>query len=170
MIDLLDKNTALRERLQRIAEAGSRVGPVNEQLLSPTRALIDGRETILAGTNNYMGVTFEASCIEAGQQALAEHGTGTTGSRIANGSYAMHEQLEQELANFLGMKHCIVFSTGYQANLGMMAGLAGPKDTIFLDADSHASIYDGCTLSGWQGMQSIRWSRSIPPNGPANTH
>ena len=148
MIDLLDKNTALRERLQRIAQAGSRVGPVNDQLLSPTRAIINGRETILAGTNNYMGVTFEPSCIEAGQQALAEHGTGTTGSRIANGSYAMHEQLEQELASFLGMKHCIVFSTGYQANLGMMAGLAGPKDTIFLDADSHASIYDGCTLSG----------------------
>jgi 8-amino-7-oxononanoate synthase len=89
-------------------------------------------------------------CIEAGQNALEEFGTGTTGSRIANGSYAIHEELEHELAGFLGMKQCIVFSTGYQANLGMMAGLAGPKDTIFLDADSHSSIYDGCTLSGCQ--------------------
>ena len=105
--------------------------------------MIGGRDTVLAGTNNYMGVTFDPSCIEAGQKALAEYGTGTTGSRIANGSYAIHEQLERELASFLGMKHCIVFSTGYQANLGMMAGLAGPKDTIFLDADSHSSIYDG---------------------------
>lgn len=150
MVDLLDKNKALQERLQRIAEAGSRVGPVNDKLLSPTRAMIGGRDTILAGTNNYMGVTFDPSCIEAGQKALAEYGTGTTGSRIANGSYALHEQLERELASFLGMKHCIVFSTGYQANLGMMSGLAGPKDTIFLDADSHSSIYDGCTLSGAQ--------------------
>lgn len=148
MVDLLDKNRSLLERMQRVSEAGSRVGPVNEEIISPTRAIINGRDTILAGTNNYMGITFEPSCIEAGQKALEEFGTGTTGSRIANGSYAMHEQLEQELAQFLGLKHCIVFSTGYQANLGMMAGLAGPKDTIFLDADSHSSIYDGCTLSG----------------------
>ena len=148
MVDLLDKNRSLLERMQRVSEAGSRVGPVNEEIISPTRAIINGRDTILTGTNNYMGITFEPSCIEAGQKALEEFGTGTTGSRIANGSYAMHEQLEQELAQFLGLKHCIVFSTGYQANLGMMAGLAGPKDTIFLDADSHSSIYDGCTLSG----------------------
>ncbi|MGH6906654.1 MAG: serine palmitoyltransferase, partial [Aestuariivirga sp.] len=111
-------------------------------------AIINGRETILAGTNNYMGMTFDAECIAAGKAAIADFGTGTTGSRIANGSYAPHVALEQELARFLNRRHCIVFTTGYQANLGMMAGLAGPKDTIFLDADSHSSIYDGCTLSG----------------------
>ncbi|NMD08592.1 MAG: aminotransferase class I/II-fold pyridoxal phosphate-dependent enzyme, partial [Phyllobacteriaceae bacterium] len=83
-----------------------------------------------------------------GKRALDEFGTGTTGSRIANGSYAMHKELEQELAKFLNRKHCIVFTTGYQANLGMIAGLAGPRDTVYLDADSHSSIYDGCTLSG----------------------
>ena len=148
MVDLLDKYKPLLERMQAVEQAGSRIGPVNERLMSPTRAIINGRDTILAGTNNYMGVTFERECIEAGQKALEEFGTGTTGSRIANGSYAMHEELERELASFVGMKQCIVFSTGYQANLGMMAGLAGPKDTIFLDADSHSSIYDGCTLSG----------------------
>ena len=120
----------------------------NDKMLSPTRAIINGRETILAGTNNYMGITFDPECIAAGQEAMAEFGTGTTGSRIANGTYAMHRELEQELARFLGRKHCIVFTTGYQANLGMMSGLAGPKDTIYLDADSHSSIYDGCTLSG----------------------
>jgi 7-keto-8-aminopelargonate synthetase-like enzyme len=148
MTDLLDKYKPLLERMHAVEQAGSRIGPVNDKILSPTRAMINGRDTILAGTNNYMGITFEPSCVEAGQKALAEHGTGTTGSRIANGSYAIHEELEAELAGFLGMKGCIVFSTGYQANLGMMAGLAGPKDTIFLDADSHSSIYDGCTLSG----------------------
>ncbi|MEQ1521753.1 MAG: aminotransferase class I/II-fold pyridoxal phosphate-dependent enzyme [Aestuariivirga sp.] len=149
MIDLLDKHKTIAERHARMMTMGvDAVGLTNDKILSPTRAMINGRETILAGTNNYMGITFDPDCIKAGQEALAEFGTGTTGSRIANGSYALHKELEAELAKFLKRKHCIVFSTGYQANLGMMSGLAGPKDTIFLDADSHSSIYDGCTLSG----------------------
>ncbi|MGB8315499.1 MAG: aminotransferase class I/II-fold pyridoxal phosphate-dependent enzyme [Aestuariivirga sp.] len=149
MIDLLDKHKTIAERHARMMAMGvNAVGLTNDRMLSPTRAMINGRETILAGTNNYMGITFDADCIKAGQQAMAEFGTGTTGSRIANGSYALHKELETELAKFLERKHCIVFTTGYQANLGMMSGLAGPKDTIFLDADSHSSIYDGCTLSG----------------------
>jgi 7-keto-8-aminopelargonate synthetase-like enzyme len=106
-----------------------------------------------------MGVTFDPSCIAAGQQALAAFGTGTTGSRIANGTYDMHLALERELADFLGRRHCIVFSTGYQANLGMISGLAGPKDTIYLDADSHSSIYDGCTLSR---AQLVRFRHNDP--------
>ena len=148
-MDLLAKLATTAERHARMKFlGGDAVGVVNEKLISPTRALIDGRETILAGTNNYMGITFDAECIAAGQKALAEFGTGTTGSRIANGSFALHKQLETEFATFLDRKHCIVFTTGYQANLGMMSGLAGSRDTIYLDADSHSSIYDGCTLSG----------------------
>jgi 8-amino-7-oxononanoate synthase len=149
MIDLLDKHNAIAERHARMMTMGvNAVGLTNDKILSPTRAMINGRETILAGTNNYMGITLDADCVKAGQDAMAEFGTGTTGSRIANGSYALHKELEVELAKFLERKHCIIFTTGYQANLGMMSGLAGPKDTIFLDADSHSSIYDGCTLSG----------------------
>ena len=149
MIDLLDKHKTIAERHARMMAMGvNAVGLTNDRILSPTRAMINGRETILAGTNNYMGITFDADCVKAGQDAMAEFGTGTTGSRIANGSYALHKELEAELAKFLKRKHCIVFTTGYQANLGMMSGLAGPKDTIYLDADSHSSIYDGCTLSG----------------------
>ena len=149
MIDLLDKHKGIAERHARMMTMGvNAVGLTNDKILSPTRALINGRETILAGTNNYMGITLDADCVKAGQKAMAEFGTGTTGSRIANGSYALHKELEGELVKFLKRKHCIVFTTGYQANLGMMSGLAGPKDTIFLDADSHSSIYDGCTLSG----------------------
>ena len=149
MTDLFDKHRPIAERFERMMAMGvNAVGVTNDQIISPTRAMIAGRETILAGTNNYMGITFEPECIAAGQKALAEFGTGTTGSRIANGSYALHKELEQELAGFLNRKHCIVFTTGYQANLGMMSGLAGPRDTIYLDADSHSSIYDGCTLSG----------------------
>lgn len=149
MKDLLDKHRHIAERHQRMMAAGvNAVGLQNDRILSPTRAVIGNREVILAGTNNYMGVTFDEAAIKAGQKALEDFGTGTTGSRIANGSYALHSELEHELAGFLQRKHCIVFTTGYQANLGMMSGLAGPQDTIYLDADSHSSIYDGCTLSG----------------------
>jgi 8-amino-7-oxononanoate synthase len=149
MIDLFDKHKGIEGRFARMLTLGvNALGLTNDRVISPTRAMINGRETILAGTNNYMGITLDADCIKAGQDAMAEFGTGTTGSRIANGSYALHAQLEAELAKFLKRKHCIVFTTGYQANLGMMSGLAGPKDTIFLDSDSHSSIYDGCTLSG----------------------
>ncbi|MDE2445771.1 MAG: aminotransferase class I/II-fold pyridoxal phosphate-dependent enzyme [Alphaproteobacteria bacterium] len=149
MVDLLEKHRGIADRFQRMLDMGvNALGVTNDQMISPTRAIVGNREIILAGTNNYMGITFEPSVIAAGQKALAEFGTGTTGSRIANGSFAMHKELEKSLAKFLGLKHCIVFTTGYQANLGMLSGLAGPKDTIYLDADSHSSIYDGCTLSG----------------------
>jgi len=149
MVDLLDKHKGIMERFQRMTSLGiNGLGVTNDQMLSPTRAMVDGREIILAGTNNYMGITFDPRCIAAGKKALDEFGTGTTGSRIANGSFALHKELEAELASFLGLEHCIIFTTGYQANLGMLSGLAGPKDTIYLDADSHSSIYDGCTLSG----------------------
>ncbi len=149
MVDLLDKHKPIAERFQRMVEQGSNaLGVTNDQMISPTRAMVGNRDIILAGTNNYMGITFDERCIAAGKKALDEFGTGTTGSRIANGSFALHKDLEAELAKFLGLKHCIVFTTGYQANLGMLSGLAGPKDTIYLDADSHSSIYDGCTLSG----------------------
>jgi len=149
MTDLLDKLQAVAERYQRMMALGVDAMVVtNDRILSPTRAMIGGRETILAGTNNYMGITFDPDCIQAGKDALDQFGTGTTGSRVANGSYRLHTELEAEFARFLNRQHCIVFTTGYQANLGMMSGLAGPRDTIYLDADSHSSIYDGCTLSG----------------------
>ena len=149
MVDLLEKHRAIADRFQRMIDMGvNALGVTNDQMISPTRAIVGNREIILAGTNNYMGITFEPSVIAAGKKALDEFGTGTTGSRIANGSFAMHKELERSLSKFLDLKHCIVFTTGYQANLGMLSGLAGPKDTIYLDADSHSSIYDGCTLSG----------------------
>ncbi len=149
MTDLLAKLQGIADRHARMMTLGvNAVGVTNDSIISPTRAMIEGRETILAGTNNYMGITFDPDCIAAGQKALEEFGTGTTGSRIANGSFSLHTELETEFARFLNRKHCIVFTTGYQANLGMMSGLAGPRDTIYLDADSHSSIYDGCTLSG----------------------
>lgn len=121
-----------------------------EQVLSPTEGIIGGLPTILAGTNNYLGLTFDASCIAAANAALEHEGTGTTGSRMANGSYSGHRELEHELAAFYGKREAIVFSTGYQANLGMISALAGPEDVVLIDADCHASIYDGCRLGGAQ--------------------
>ncbi len=119
---------------------------VMEKVLSPTEALINGKKTILLGTYNYMGMTFDPDVIAAGKAALDAYGSGTTGSRVLNGTYQGHKECEDALKEFYGTKHAIVFSTGYQANLGMISTLAGKGDYIILDADSHASIYDGCWL------------------------
>lgn len=119
-----------------------------EKVFSPTEAQIDGKRIILAGTNNYLGLTFNESCLKAAHEAIDKQGTGTTGSRMANGSFAGHRALEQELAEFYQCRSSIVFTTGYQANLAVISGLTQPGDVIVIDADCHASIYDGCKLSG----------------------
>jgi len=119
---------------------------VMEKVLSPTTAICSGRETILLGTYNYMGMTFDPDVIAAGKQALDEFGSGTTGSRVLNGTYAGHRAVEEALKEFYGMDHAMVFSTGYQANLGIISTIAGKGDYIVLDIDSHASIWDGCKM------------------------
>jgi len=148
---------ALREDLTQVE-----TNPFNiiiEQVLSETEAIINGRRTILAGTNNYLGLTFDPRCIAAGRKALEEQGTGTTGSRMANGTYAGHLALEQEIADFFDSPTAIVFSTGYIANLAILSTIPGSKDVIMLDADSHASIYDGCRLGS---AEVIRFRHNDP--------
>jgi 7-keto-8-aminopelargonate synthetase-like enzyme len=117
-----------------------------EKVISPTRAICNGRDTILLGTYNYMGMTFDPDVIEAGKKALDEFGSGTTGSRVLNGTYQGHKACEDALKEFYAMDHAMVFSTGYQANLGIISTIAGKGDYIVLDIDSHASIWDGCSL------------------------
>ncbi|WP_093330758.1 serine palmitoyltransferase [Sphingomonas rubra] len=117
---------------------------VMEEVRSPTEAVIKGRETILLGTYNYMGMTFDADVVAAGKQALDRFGSGTNGSRMLNGTFQDHVEVEQALRDFYGMTGAIVFSTGYMANLGMISTLVGKGEYVILDADSHASIYDGC--------------------------
>ena len=134
-------------------------GAVTEEMLSATEGVVQGRSVILAGTNNYLGLSFDQRCIKAAQDAADRWGTGTTGSRLANGSFAEHQALEQEIAQFYGVDHAIVFSTGYSATMGMCATLAGPGDVILLDADSHASIYAGVKQSG---ADIIRFKHSDP--------
>src|SRR6187402_2868969 len=123
---------------------------VMERVLSPTRAVCNGRRTILLGTYNYMGMTFDPDVVEAGKTALDQFGSGTTGSRVLNGTYVGHKAVEEALKDFYAMDHAMVFSTGYQANLGIISTLAGKEDFIILDTDSHASIYDGCALGNAQ--------------------
>lgn len=149
MIDLLAKYDPLIAEHAGLLSSGIRdpFGIVMEKVISPTRAIIKGRPTILLGTYNYMGMTFDPDVIDAGQQALRDYGAGTTGSRVLNGTYQTHKACEDALRDFYGMDHAMVFSTGYQANLGMVSTLAGKGDFIILDADSHASIYDGCKMS-----------------------
>lgn len=150
--DLFSKFDALIAERQALLDTGVRdpFGLVMETVLSPTRAIIRGKETILLGTYNYMGMTFDPDVVAAGKRALDEYGSGTTGSRVLNGTYQGHAECEQALRDFYGMEHAMVFSTGYQANLGLMSTLAGKEDYIILDADSHASIYDGCALGNAQ--------------------
>ena len=119
---------------------------VMEKVLSPTVAICNGRETILLGTYNYMGMTFDADVIAAGEEALEKFGSGTTGSRVLNGTYQGHKEVEEALKEFYAMDHAMVFSTGYQANLGIISTIAGKGDYVILDIDSHASIYDGCKM------------------------
>jgi 8-amino-7-oxononanoate synthase len=146
--DLFSKFDPLIQQREALLSTGQRdpFSLVMEKVLSPTRAICNGRETILLGTYNYMGMTFDPDVIDAGKRALEEFGSGTTGSRVLNGTYSPHRDCEEALKEFYGMDHAMVFSTGYQANLGIISTIAGKDDYIILDADSHASIYDGCSL------------------------
>jgi len=121
---------------------------VMEEIISGTEAVVNGRRMILAGSNNYLGLSFDADCIEAACRAVRREGTGTTGSRMANGTFAGHVALEEEMAAYFGRRRAIVFSTGYIANLAVLSTVVGPGEIILLDADCHASIYDGCRLGG----------------------
>lgn len=157
---LFDKFQAMADFQAELAEREvTPFGAVTEKILSATEGIVEGRKVILAGTNNYLGMSYDPRCIKAAQDAAQNWGTGTTGSRLANGSFAEHQALEREIADFYGVDQAIVFSTGYSATMGMCATLAGPGDVILLDADSHASIYSGVKLSG---AEVIRFKHSNP--------
>ena len=142
-MDLLDKLRAVTARCERLAAGGAMPGlTVIDSVLGPCEVVVQGRPTLMFGSNNYLGLTLHPDVVEAGRQALLEFGAGTTGSRTANGTLAQHEELERQFAEWFGKRHAIIFSTGYQANLSLIGGLCGPDDVILIDSDSHASIYD----------------------------
>jgi len=152
MTDLFSKFDPLIQQREALLATGVKdpFSLVMEAVKSPTVAICNGRETILLGTYNYMGMTFDDDVIAAGKKALDEFGAGTTGSRVLNGTYVGHKEVEEALKDFYAMDHAMVFSTGYQANLGIISTIAGKEDYIILDIDSHASIYDGCAMGNAQ--------------------
>ena len=117
----------------------SQAGPVVE---------MEGRETIMLGSNNYLGLTGDERVKQAARDALETYGTGVTGSRLLNGTTPLHVELERELAEWMGTEDAIVYTTGYQSNLGCIGTILEPGDTVICDSGDHASILDGCRLSG----------------------
>jgi 8-amino-7-oxononanoate synthase len=109
---------------------------------------MEGRETIMLGSNNYLGLTGDERVKQAARDALETYGTGLTGSRLLNGTTPLHVELERELAEWMGSDDAIVYTTGYQANLGCIGTILEPGDTVVCDSGDHASILDGCRLSG----------------------
>lgn len=119
--------------------------PISES--EDTVVVIEGKRRVMLGSNNYLGLTHHPKVLEAATRALHRYGSGCTGSRFLNGSLDLHVQLEEALSAFLGKEDCIVFSTGYGANLGLISGLVGRGDRVYLDKLDHACIVDGAKLS-----------------------
>lgn len=110
-------------------------------------ATYQGRRVIMCGSNNYLGLTMDPRVRAAAQEALERYGPSCTGSRFLNGNLELHNELERALAEFFGYEAALVFSTGYQTNLGTISALVGRSDVVLTDKDNHASIVDGCRLS-----------------------
>jgi 8-amino-7-oxononanoate synthase len=108
---------------------------------------MEGAERIMLGSNNYLGLTGDERVVQGAQAALDRYGTGLTGSRLLNGTIALHHELEQEIAEWMGTEEALVFTTGHQANLAALGTLLAPGDTVVADSGDHASILDGCLLS-----------------------
>jgi 8-amino-7-oxononanoate synthase len=149
-VDVFEKaRTHDRKELLELAKQGdllpyfrvmtSEAGPVVE---------MEGRETIMLGSNNYLGLTADDRVKQGAREALETYGTGLTGSRLLNGTTPLHLDLERELAEWMGTEDVIVFTTGHQANAGTIGTILGPGDTVICDSADHASILDGCKLSG----------------------
>jgi 8-amino-7-oxononanoate synthase len=117
----------------------SQAGPVVE---------MEGRETIMLGSNNYLGLTGDERVKAGAREALEAFGTGVTGSRLLNGTTPLHLDLERELAEWMRTEDAIVYTTGYQSNVGCIGTILGPGDTVICDSGDHASILDGARLSG----------------------
>ena len=112
-----------------------------------TQVNVGGKDIVMIGSNNYLGLTSDKRVIDAGVQALKKYGSGCSGSRFLNGTLDLHVQLEEELAEFLNKPAVVTFSTGFQSNLGIISAICGLNDIILCDKENHASIYDACRLS-----------------------
>ena len=119
-------------------EMGSESGPT---------VMHDGKTMVMLGSNNYLGLTGDERVKRAAIAAVERYGTGCTGSRLMNGTLPLHRELEEALLDWLGGDDCLVFTTGYAVNLGLLATLVGPDDQVFLDSSCHASLADGARMA-----------------------
>jgi len=148
-MDLLDKLRAVTARAAPFQGAVCRpFDTVFDAVLGPCEVVFNGRPVLMFGSNNYFGLSFHPEVQTAARNAVVQFGSGSTGSRVANGTFRIHEELEADFASAFAKQHGMIFSTGFQANLCLVAGLCNAEDTILLDAACHASIYDGAKLSG----------------------
>jgi len=145
-MDIFEK--AQHEQIYDIAQKAG-IYPYFHELESgqDTQVIMEGKETIMIGSNNYLGLTSEPSVVEAGVKALEKYGSGCSGSRFLNGTLDIHVKLEEELAEFLHKEKVMTFSTGFQSNLGIISALCGRNDVVLCDKENHASIYDAIKLS-----------------------
>ena len=146
-MDLFKKCETYSQWLNGVKESG--LYPYFHQLTSgqDTEVIMEGKDTIMIGSNNYLGLTSHPDVIKAGIDALEKYGSGCSGSRFLNGTLDSHVKLEKELAEFLCKEAVMTFSTGFQSNLGIISALVGRTDYVVCDKENHASIYDGCRLS-----------------------
>jgi 8-amino-7-oxononanoate synthase len=173
--DLLDKARAAERRVAGYLPGAIPGLTVIDDVTGACEVVINGRPTLMFGSNNYLGLTLHPEVVEAATAALRRYGAGTTGSRTANGTLAIHEELEREFADWFGKTHAIIFSTGYQANLSLIGGFCGAGDVILIDGDSHASIYDATRQTPAQVIgfrhnspDSLRKKLERLPRGPRN--
>jgi 8-amino-7-oxononanoate synthase len=148
-IDVFEK-ARTHERLEQLTAARSAdVLPYFRVLEGPARPVVEmeGAERIMLGSNNYLGLTADERVVNGARDALERYGTGLTGSRLLNGTIPLHLELERELAEWMETDDALVFSTGHQANLGVLGTILAPGDTVIADSGDHASILDGCLLS-----------------------
>ena len=145
-MDLFEKCFA-KQKYDLVKEAG--VYPYFHKLNSGQDVVVDmeGKRTIMLGSNNYLGLTNHPRVVEAGIKALEKYGSGCSGSRFLNGTLDIHLKLERDLAEFLHKEAVVTFSTGFQSNLGIISALVGRNDYVICDKENHASIYDGIKLS-----------------------
>src|SRR5215216_5034032 len=149
-IDLFEK-ARRHERLEQLQAARDHdLMPYFRTLEGPAGPVVEmeGRERIMLGSNNYLGLTGDERVKQAAREALERYGTGLTGSRFLNGTTPVHVELERELTEFMQVEDVIVYTTGHQANVGCIGTILEPGDTVICDSADHASILDGCKLSG----------------------
>src|SRR5215213_9729249 len=147
-IDLFEK-ARRHERLEQLQAARDHdLMPYFRVLEGPAGPVVEmeGQRRIMLGSNNYLGLTGDARVKDAAREALERFGTGVTGSRLLNGTTPLPVDLERELAEWMRTEDAIVYTTGYQSNVGCIGTILGPGDTVICDSGDHASILDGCRL------------------------